>query len=81
MTPTAEKVIIKFRRRALDAGGALYSEGDIAGFSVEQAALFTDGPDPVADLYEPAATHVTSQDAPPVDKMVRRPAFKKETHE
>ena len=67
-------VLIQFRRRALIAGGAMYLPGEIAGVSPDIAAQFcTTDNNPAATLYSPRAL-----DAPPVDKMARRPDVKKE---
>lgn len=69
-----ELVQIQFSKRTILPGGAMYLPGEVASVPPAVAEQFCH------DLDPPAATLVTSLDAPPRDKMVKRADHKKEYH-
>jgi len=65
-----ELVAVQFRRPCMLFGRALHRAGEIAGVTPDEAAELCAEPDPTATLYK-------APDAPPMNKMIQRPAFKK----
>lgn len=71
-----ELVPVRFLRRAVLAGGAMYLPGEIAGVPPDLAAQLCDENDnPTATLLTPKAL-----DAPPSNKMQGAPSRKKENN-